>query len=207
MRTPKVHDTSSDDPAQWKWLLTQTWRSPEPTKLEGPAVLAKMKEKAKHFASPFREAFLSIPDEAPVWHNRLSNWPTKPWDSRGGRITLVGDAAHPMAFRTYCIFWGAAPGSETHQSLFADDIWTDRGQGLQNAVTDAASFLEYVREMKEPTREELVGAVKKYEEELWPRGEEAVLASEENTNMVHDCDDMLKSQLYVGGMDRHVAKV
>jgi hypothetical protein len=40
--------------------------------------------------------------------------------------------------------------------------------------------------MEEATTKELAKAVTKYEVELWPRGRESVLASEENTNMVHD---------------------
>lgn len=51
---------------------------------------------------------------------------------------------------------------------------------------DFVSILQYVREIKEPTREEISGAIKKYEEEMWPRGKEAMLASEENTNILHD---------------------
>lgn len=83
---------------------------------------------------------------------------------------------------------------------------TDRGQGLQNAITDAVSLLQHVREMKAPTREALAGAVKNYEKELWPRGNEAVLASEDNTNMVHDWESMLRSPLFVGGMVRNVTE-
>ncbi|KAK7990523.1 hypothetical protein PG990_014803 [Apiospora arundinis] len=175
-----VHDATSDDPAQWTWLLTQSWRSSESSHLQGPAIVTDMKERASLFASPFREAFQAIPEGAPSWHNRLSNWPTKPWDNRGGKITLIGDAAHPMTFH--------------------------RGQGLQNAITDAVSLLQHVREMKAPTREALAGAVKNYEKELWPRGNEAVLASEDNTNMVHDWESMLRSPLFVGGMVRNVTE-
>lgn len=87
-----------------------------------------------------------------------------------------------------------------------DDPCADRGQGLQNAITDAVSLLQQLRDMAAPTREALADAVRKYEEELWPRGKEAVLASEENTNMVHDWDSMLQSPLFVGGMARNVAK-
>lgn len=103
MRPLVVHDATSDDPAQWTWLLTQSWRSSESSHLQGPAIVTDMKERASLFASPFREAFQAIPEGAPSWHNRLSNWPTKPWDNRGGKITLIGDAAHPMTFRMSCI--------------------------------------------------------------------------------------------------------
>jgi 2-polyprenyl-6-methoxyphenol hydroxylase-like FAD-dependent oxidoreductase len=76
----------------------------------------------------------------------------------------------------------------------------DRGQGLNNAITDAADFLVHLREMKEQTPEELAAAVKRYEVELWPRGNEAVLASHENTNAVHDWNTMMQSPLFTGGL-------
>ena len=79
-------------------------------------------------------------------------------------------------------------------------IVPDRGQGLNNAITDAADFLVHLREMKEHTPEELAAAVKRYEVELWPRGNEAVLASHENTNAVHDWKTMMKSPLFTDGL-------
>lgn len=77
----------------------QTWRSDTPTGLKGDDILKAFYERSKDFGSPFKEAFLSVPKGTTVWHNRLSYWPTKPWDSRSGLVTLAGDAAHPMTFR------------------------------------------------------------------------------------------------------------
>jgi hypothetical protein len=54
--------------------------------------------------------------------------------------------------------------------------------------------------MKGQTSEELRKAVQAYEKDLWPRGREAVLASNENTNAVHDWSTMLKSPLFTGGL-------
>ena len=83
-------------------MVMQTWRAEEPTNLNDTDVaLADMYERGKPFGSPFRECFLTIPPGTRVWHNRLSYWPTKPWDSRNGLITLTGDAAHPMTFRKH----------------------------------------------------------------------------------------------------------
>jgi len=77
----------------------------EPTDLKGPALLANWREKGSHYGSPFKEIFTNIKEDgAIIWHNRLAYWPTKRWDDRGGKITLVGDAAHPMTFRSYCLF-------------------------------------------------------------------------------------------------------
>jgi len=79
----------------------QTWRSDEPTNLSGSSILESWWEKGKDFGYPFNEMFATTPAGTKVWHNRLSYWPTKPWDSHGGLVTLVGDAAHPMTFRMY----------------------------------------------------------------------------------------------------------
>jgi 2-polyprenyl-6-methoxyphenol hydroxylase-like FAD-dependent oxidoreductase len=175
-----IHDCSVEDPAEWTWMLMQTWRSDEPTGLQGDNVLPAMYERGKAFGFPFNEVFRTIPEDTKVWHNRLGYWPTKPWNSRGGLVTLAGDAAHPMTFRKL----SHKPLYECFQNLIKT---LDRGQGLNNAITDAADFLAHLREMKEHTPEELAAAVKRYEVELWPRGNEAVLASHENTNAVHDC--------------------
>lgn len=56
-------------------------------------------EYAEMFAEPFRSALLSLPEDAVLWCERLAQWPTVEWDGRGGRVTLAGDAAHPMTYR------------------------------------------------------------------------------------------------------------
>jgi hypothetical protein len=68
--------------------------------LTGRRILEDMKERARLYGAPFDAIFKSIPDDTRCWHGRLSYWPTEAWDNRNGSITLVGDAAHPMTFRT-----------------------------------------------------------------------------------------------------------
>jgi len=58
--------------------------------------------------------------------------------------------------------------------------------------------------MKDHTREELVGAIRKYEEEVWVRGHEAVMASLENTIMLHNWDSVVKSPLFVSGVAQYI---
>lgn len=55
-----------------------------------------IKEKAKTLAEPARSAFQWIPHDTLVHRADISYWISQPWDSRKGRLTLVGDAAHPM---------------------------------------------------------------------------------------------------------------
>lgn len=83
-------------------MIILSWISESDTGLSGTAIASDIKKKANSFGEPFRTILQSIPSETTFWHNRLSSWPTKPWDSRNGTVTLAGDAAHPMTFRKPC---------------------------------------------------------------------------------------------------------
>lgn len=79
--------------------LQTTWEKKEG---EDPTSLKLLKEKAETFCEPFRSANLWVPEGTTVTSNNLSYWIPVHWDNRNGRITLVGDAAHPMTFRQSC---------------------------------------------------------------------------------------------------------
>jgi hypothetical protein len=68
---------------------------------DDPTDMAALMEKAKTFGEPFKSAFLWIPEGTPLYSNFLSYWMPVPWDTKGGRITMTGDAAHPMTFRKH----------------------------------------------------------------------------------------------------------
>jgi hypothetical protein len=82
-----------------------------------------------------------------------------------------------------------------------------RGQGLNNSITDAADLLQHLRSMKDRTSAELRVAVLRYEKDLVPRGHTAVLASNENTNAVHDWATMMQFPLFSGGLAREGDKI
>lgn len=63
--------------------------------------LENMKQRASHFAEPFRSAILAVPGDTPVTEIKLGDWPCLGWDNQGGIVTLAGDAAHAM---TMCMF-------------------------------------------------------------------------------------------------------
>jgi hypothetical protein len=178
----------------------QTWRSDTPTGLSGTAILKDFHERGKTFGSPFKEVFTTVPEGTMVWHNRLSYWPTKSWDSRSGLVTLAGDAAHPMTFRKYSFSFSLSTPLSPLFPIQVTKSNADRGQGLNNAITDAADLLSYLRQMKAHTPSELAIAAHKYEEALWSRGHEAVMASHENTMAVHDWSTMLQSPLFSAGL-------
>lgn len=89
-------------PETWKFQLMTSWRKSDDDEKDkiAAAGLAEIKMKTKDFAEPFRSANAWIPDGTPVYTNRMTYWEPNPWDNHGGRISLAGDAAHPMTFRT-----------------------------------------------------------------------------------------------------------
>jgi hypothetical protein len=98
-----------DNPATWSFQLQTTWHKGQ----DDVTSLANLKAKAATFAEPFRSANLWIPEGTPIYENKLSYWNPIPWDDRNGRITLAGDAAHPMTFRKLLLRY------ILHMSLFA----------------------------------------------------------------------------------------
>ncbi|KAK3986103.1 hypothetical protein QBC44DRAFT_311584 [Cladorrhinum sp. PSN332] len=163
-------------PTTCTWMILVSWKSVEETGLRergSEAILADLKARAEGLSFPLREAIHSVPEGTRVWHSSLTYWPTKPWDNLNGKITLAGDAAHPMTFH--------------------------RGQGLGNAITDAAEFQKC---LSSSNNNNLVEAVTKYEKELWVRGLEAVQINLENTIAIHNWETLLQSPIYKSGLKK-----
>ena len=74
-------------------------------------------------------------------------------------------------------------------------FFTDRGQGLNNAIYDVALLARKVKE-KGFTPE----AFSEYENEMIPRARDAVVGSKANSLAVHDWDTLLKSPLFTTGL-------
>lgn len=83
----------------------------------------------------------------------------------------------------------------------------DRGQGLGNAITDAAEFQKHIQAMSAHTPEELAKAVRKYEEEVYVRGHETVMGNVENTLAIHDDEKRVHSPIFVRAMKASGDKV
>jgi hypothetical protein len=68
----------------------------------GKEKVALMKTMAKGWAEPFQEMVMSIPEDADPKAVAVEDFLPKQrmWDNMGGRITLVGDAAHTMTMCT-----------------------------------------------------------------------------------------------------------
>lgn len=65
--------------------------------------LKQLQDFGEQFADPFKSAFGWLKQGHPVWYAPLTQWDPSltehRWNNSGGRVTLAGDAAHPMTFR------------------------------------------------------------------------------------------------------------
>ncbi|KAL5354234.1 hypothetical protein ACLOAV_000321 [Pseudogymnoascus australis] len=157
-----------NDPATWSFQLQITSHKGE----EDVTLLENLKKKAETFAEPFRSANLWIPEGTTIRENKLSYWIPVPWDDRNGRITLAGDAAHPMTFQ--------------------------RGQGMNHGIADAASLVTQLKSAL-ADHSSVKNAVKAYNTEMIARAGDEVATSKVNTEMLHDWSRMMDSAIMQRG--------
>ncbi|KAI7789076.1 monooxygenase [Diaporthe eres] len=137
----------SDDPTSWKFQNYIGWWGPPYAK-----DLQDMKTRVRYYKSfissfcePFRTAGLKLGDDDSIPIYPGQQWsPDMPWDNRGGRVTLAGDAAHSMV--------------------------PQRGQGLNNAMKDAANLVIAIKEALSTREKTLKDAIDAYESEMKSRG-------------------------------------
>ncbi|KAI9745842.1 MAG: hypothetical protein M1818_000523 [Claussenomyces sp. TS43310] len=142
--------------------------------------LEQLKEKSKLFTDPFRSAFEWLSEDQPVWYAPLSQWDPSleehQWGNMGGRVTLAGDAAHPMTFQ--------------------------RGQGLNSGIKDASELVNQIRSFMGTTDKTRKEAIDAYESEMKTRAGLEVRLSSQNTSMVHHWEQVMQSPLITKGFTK-----
>ncbi|KAK0743080.1 hypothetical protein B0T18DRAFT_414364 [Schizothecium vesticola] len=150
-----MYADDAKDMASWTLSWIKLWRKeklPEATATRGPEALAWVKTTSGDLIEPFRGTIMGT-RESEVGH-------------AGGRVTLAGDAAHPMLVY--------------------------RGQGYQHAVLDAQRFVEALVSVREGRvgREE---AIKAYTDDVVERGAKAVTQSLKEAEMSMDLESIKNS--------------
>ena len=144
-------------------------------------ILEFWREKATMFAEPWRSVGTALPDDLPIGIDRTTVWrPTIDWSqSLGGRVTLAGDAAHAMP--------------------------AHRGQGLNNALQDAAVLVRELLAVKNG-QEELGDALRAYERDMKQRALQEIPISVMQAQMVHSFDTLMEAPFFKHGMNKYRAE-
>ncbi|KFX89855.1 hypothetical protein O988_08460 [Pseudogymnoascus sp. VKM F-3808] len=121
--------------------------------------VAWMKEVTKGWVEPFRSIVADIPEGTEVKSLALEDWvpAAEGFDSRDGRVTLIGDAAHAMTMY--------------------------RGEAANHGIADVASLM---RELFAETDANTKGPIERYTAEMLPRARVAVLNSRRACMDAHD---------------------
>ncbi|KAL2691582.1 hypothetical protein Neosp_001971 [[Neocosmospora] mangrovei] len=161
-----------DHPESWIFHMAMAWMGDSNHKLSYSERLALLKERAAGMGEPARSAFLWLPEDTEVHKADISYWITKPWNNHGGRMTLIGDAAHPMP--------------------------PYRGQGLNHCICDTSYLMTGLGGVFRGETK-LEDAIKIYEADVIPRGQEEVKCSVENGYMLHDWKKVEASPVFTRG--------
>ncbi|KAL8706784.1 MAG: hypothetical protein Q9201_000210 [Fulgogasparrea decipioides] len=181
-----LHDASNpSDPESWVFFHYISFPEPRNISRKQKSTaehIAHQKTLAKEYADPFKTAYEWLADDHPAaWYGKLQHWdpgdPDHRWDNRGGRVTLAGDAAHPMTFQ--------------------------RGQGLNHAITDASKLCKALINIWNDSKGK-ASAIDEYESEMILRGGEEVRLGELNTKMLHDWEKVTKSPVMLKGLKQAV---
>lgn len=130
---------------------------------------------AKHFSDPWRSAVFATKEDTHIPQDHLSWWEPIPWNNHCGKVTLAGDAAHPMM--------------------------PYRGQGLNNALEDAVSLVDAVTRTA-LNGVELSKTISCYEDEMIPRGREEVRRSNQQCDASLSFKSLTESPLMKHGVQR-----
>jgi len=161
-----------DHPETWTFHMAMAWLEENDNSLSYQERLALVKARAEGLGEPARSAFMWLPENTEVHKADISYWISKPWDNKGGRLTLSGDAAHAMP--------------------------PYRGQGLNHCICDVSNLLCGLESVLQG-QSSLEGAVTAYEQELIPRGAEEVRCSVENGLLLHDWNKIQESPVFRRG--------
>ncbi|KAF2804721.1 FAD/NAD(P)-binding domain-containing protein [Mytilinidion resinicola] len=175
-----IQDVPSSDPSTWLFQVLLSWTH-DPLLKDLRSYedrMAFFKQRSATYAEPWRSLGAAVPDDTKLPMDPGTLWDkASKWDNRNGRLTLCGDAAHPMT--------------------------PHRGQGLNNALQDASNFVAALiaaASAKSP----LADAVDAYDKEVLARGTTEMQISYKQSMFIHSWETLMQSPMVKLGM--HQAK-
>ncbi|KAF2025085.1 FAD/NAD(P)-binding domain-containing protein [Setomelanomma holmii] len=171
-----------NNPSTWTFQVLQSWVDDTvPSSVDLSTFGGRMaffKQRSEEWAEPWRSAGRAVAADTKLPLDKGTYWEkSTKWDNRAGRMTLCGDAAHPMT--------------------------PHRGQGLNNALQDSANFVAAIGKVQSG-KKSLQEAVEEYDAEVLERGTLEMQISLKQTLFVHNWETLMQSPMVKMGM--HQAK-
>ncbi|KAH9211598.1 hypothetical protein DL95DRAFT_510811 [Leptodontidium sp. 2 PMI_412] len=154
------------DPTTWEFNIACSVLGESPQTLDNATRLQNVRRRCQDMAEPFQSSFMEFPDRTKVFNDKLYYWIPAPWDNHGGKITLAGDAAHPMP--------------------------PFRGQGLAQSIRDAANLVGLLKSVASSEQNKLSTIISEYEEEMIERGVQEVELSLKAMIIGHDWGKLME---------------
>ncbi|KAJ4148686.1 hypothetical protein NW765_017553 [Fusarium oxysporum] len=134
------------------------------------------KKLAANYCEPFKYLAEWVREDAIIPLDNFSTWKQiQPWHNHNGRVTIAGDAAHPMA--------------------------PYRAQGLNNALEDAGQYVgAIIRAVN--GEEDLESSIGSYDADTYKRGKNDVAVSDAQMYACHQWDALLKSSILADGFTK-----
>ena len=110
-----INNAREDNPDSYECQIVVSWpyrsgfqgrEAPLEVPLSNEGRIDLMKSFAQEWAEPFKEIVNSIPPGTEAKNVSVEDWAPKRgmWDNRGGKVTMIGDAAHTMTMCTLKYF-------------------------------------------------------------------------------------------------------
>lgn len=98
---------SVDDPkdtSTWETFWVKVWRG-HSVNLQGKEAIEYAKGDMSSLCEPFQSAMEWTPEGSSCHLDEMKYWLPSRWETHDGRVTLAGDAAHPMLPCKYLFFF------------------------------------------------------------------------------------------------------
>ncbi len=118
-----VDASDKEHPENWTFQVYMSWKGPPyADELNTPQErLHFFREHLSRFCEPWRTAGLALKEDEIVHVDRGAQFSPYHWDSKAGRVTLAGDAAHAMLPRKSSPFFARFLGTDHHSSSQTED--------------------------------------------------------------------------------------
>ncbi|KAJ6134202.1 hypothetical protein N7523_000524 [Penicillium sp. IBT 18751x] len=130
------------------------------------------------YCEPYRSVAEWLTDDIEVGGESFHYWGNiAPWNNHDGRVTLAGDAAHPMV--------------------------PFRAQGLNNAVEDARLYVDAIRGVFHENKD-LRASISAYDESAFRRGKADIDLSNDQMFAYHHWDSVMNGPLMQNGYSKNL---